>query len=231
MAVPLGGLPADLLRQTGAFALLTAAWALARPLGAARPWPVHWSAAAIGAAALAAAMEWTVPSTLPGSGHDPAAVVRRFTGVLLALAVGQAAAPTAQREQALAWAWRTVLVILGPPAVALAVSPSFANRLLFLVPVLPGVEIRADHVAHFVGALVLTVALMQSRLLGLSRGVAGQTLAVGLMLLAGPIIELIQGQIGRGQDLADCLWHLLGVLVAAAVVAAGDPLARWLRRR
>lgn len=230
-AIPLFHVSVDLPRQAGGFALLTVCVALARPLGLRRPWHAQWSTATLITAGLALGMEWTLPLTPGGAWPDPAAVVRRLTGVVLALAAGEAAAPSGQRDAATAWAWRTILLILGPPAVAMAMLPSFASRLMFMVPVIPEVDVRADRLAHFMGALLLTVTLMQARILGVPRVIAGQTLAAALMLLAGPVVEIVQGMIGRGQDIVDCLFHELGVLIAVALVAAADPLLQWTRRR
>lgn len=226
-AIPMLDLPAELPRQTGGYALLTLLLALARPLGRMRQWHVHGIAAAMLAAGLVYALQWTLP--LAGARVDPADAPRQVAGILLALAGWMRCAPASERPVAAVWFWRGALVVILPPSLMMALMPGYGDRLSVFVPGWSWLTVRDDHWGHALGALVIGLCVMRSRLCGLSRPWIGIHAGLVITLLAGPVLESVQGMVGRGQELGDVIAHSVGTMIAWITVLAATQVTKIRR--
>ncbi|MEM9019357.1 MAG: hypothetical protein AAGC44_02240 [Planctomycetota bacterium] len=123
------------------------------------------------------------------------------------------------RPRVRAWFARIALVLLLPIVLYLALTAPLPG---LLEPVLRAVPVQgngADKTAHFWVAWVLTALLAWAGPVG-RRAVRWMVVVGLLMFVAAPLVEGLQGRIGRGNEPSDAIAHSLGTLAGLAMLVA-----------
>ena len=110
---------------------------------------------------------------------------------------------------------RTVAVVVTPPLTLLVTLPAgnpFVVRFVSLFTVEPGL----DKWLHFWLATVLTWLLVLAAPAGRNRPRLSAAIAIALLAVAAPVIEIVQRETGRGFEVADVFAHETGLLAALA---------------
>ncbi len=118
-----------------------------------------------------------------------------------------------------AWVCRLAMCLLFPYLSVLTLGPrlNLENILLDIAPAL-GVQLQADKLAHLIGAAVLNWLLYGAQLMGIGRRVANLFFTMIVVAALGPLVELVQLQVGRGYEPADVAAHSFGLGIGLLVI-------------
>lgn len=180
-----------------------------------KPWPRRCAIALAIGVGYSLVDEFT-QSLVPGRSVNTSDVVTNFLAMLTVYLL--AILPAKRDPKPVPWRLVLAIGLALPLLVVLTLSPWVMEQFIEFKRSIWGPRMKAthpiDHLAHGVVSLVLSVSViviwpMTSRRPRLHGG-----LAILLLVLAGPGVEVAQHFTGRGVEVADMLAHWIGVLVA-----------------